>query len=96
MAQAIVEELDKALWDSLGGRGTTISAQVLAVRNMKTGQLLVLTHEGFAPCGLKEKPSRCSLRSSLRDVKRNRPDATFSFKHLPDGRLGVACFTKEE
>lgn len=90
----IVEKLDRKIFNSVvgRGRGRPPSVQMLALRNMAPGDTLAFTHDGYATCiGV-----GCSLHGALRSKRGSRPDVAFSFRHLPDGRLGVACFAKEK
>ena len=90
----IVEDLDRATFDSFKlTRGGPPSAQATAVREMEHGDTIALTHEGYAACPGK----KCSLVGTIRyGLRERRPDAVFEMKHLPDGRLAVACFAKED
>jgi len=96
MTQPIVEELDRELFDAIPRSGPSPSKQGKAVRAMEHGKLLALSHEGYSICN-KNGGTSCSLAAAMRhQLKVYRPDATFVMKHLPDGRLGVACFAKED
>ena len=93
MAQAIVESLDMETFGSLKKYTSRAkSPQWLAIQAMQPGQALLLSHEGFSHC----ISSKCSMRGTLWVKARNQLPHTFSWKHLPDGRLGVACFAKED
>lgn len=96
MTQPQIEALDI---DSITWRRNS-STESRAVRAMQPGQALAISHEGYKPeqChkSTKGRPNWCSLVAKLRSASKARTDVRFSFAHLPDGRLGVACFAKED
>ena len=92
MTEPIVEQIDRDVFKALGRRGTS-NVQRIAMNSMVPGDTLALTHEGLPPCdGTTEK---CAINQRLNYIKRRRPDVFFMTKHMPDGRLAVACFAKE-
>ena len=96
MTQPIVEELDidSVLWENRHGAHPM---QREAVKAMQKGQANAVSHDGYDPRQCRIKRSSCSLRNMLiQMIKVHRRDVRISFKHLPDGRLGVACFARED
>lgn len=75
---------------------TQLISQLEIIKQIQPGQSYALIHEGYSSC--ESNLWNCSMRSSLSDsVRRHRKGAVIiSFAHLPDGRLGVACFAKED
>ena len=95
--QAVVETID--VNSVRGGKGQNVKAKAQkdAVLNMIPSEAFALTHEGYtaSQCSTADGTT-CSMRSALAQfVRRERPNFRFAFRHLPDGRLGVACFAKE-
>lgn len=85
-----IEELER---QQVTGTGVKLSEQNKAVRAMKPGDAIMVTHQGYAKCR-EEKKSACSMLQSLRTLCRNNREQYFHFMHLEDGKLGIACFPR--
>jgi hypothetical protein len=96
MTHPIVEEMSEQMQQSIPWRRGPggVSQQRLALRTLGPGHALALAHQNYSDC---KGGTNCSMRSALASqVRIDRPDVSFRFAHLQDGRLGVACFAKED
>lgn len=83
-------DIDSVHWGR--GKRSTDTIQTKALLALKPGQAISVSHDGYHH---DKSASACSLRSSLTSsAHKYRPEVKFSFAHVPDGRLGIACFAK--
>jgi hypothetical protein len=67
------------------------SAQRTAIEAMRPGEALSLSHEGLA-----HKGRNCSYNTLLSAEIPRTTHHRYSIRHLPDGRVAVACYEREE
>lgn len=68
-----------------------LSPQMQAIRDMLLNSAMILSHEGIR-CG-KKSSAGCSLNASL-SIERRQSGRQYISRHLPDGRIAVACVKK--
>ena len=70
---------------------TKSSPERVFISEMAVGTAVIMDH-GSLKC--RGKNLGCSFMSSISQLSKKCPDRTYSARHMPDGRIAVACFPK--
>ena len=76
------------------GRGKAAHPTLQLIKDMTPGVAMIVDHYGS--CKRTEAGFRsCSMNSMVGYLSRTHATKSFSSRHMPDGRMAVACFPKE-
>jgi hypothetical protein len=73
-------------------RGPLKSHERKTIEAMTPNTALVLSHGDFK-CGKKGKVG-CYLLRTVSNINKSQQDRRWSSRHMPDGRVAVACYTR--
>ena len=91
MSDPISETMSIEDFEALPAAQRQKSAQRTAIEAMRPGEALTLSHEGLA-----HKGRNCSYNTLLSAEIPRITRLRYSMRHLPDGRVAVACYEREE
>ena len=87
-----IETISMDTFKTLGNQMLKASPQLKAVRAMEPNTAVIMSHEGLKCKKTKKGQMSCSFRSIVTVVQRKHSDRMWAVRHLPDGRVAVACF----
>ena len=89
-----MEKISIEQFNQYPGAGPKPNPAIATIREMEAGTAMIIDH--FGSCGRQENGYRsCSMTGAISVISRSQELKRFSMRHLPDGRVAVACFPKD-
>lgn len=91
-----IEQISIEQFNELGGngRGRKKHPTMIAIEAMETGTAMIIDHYG--KCGKANGRVSCTMMSAISWYSRNHKTKFYSGRHLPDGRMAIACLARQE